>query len=113
MKALPTIASILIVALGLLHCGFTFFNYDSVSMDAAWFIGTGFAIILAGFRNIAMLRDGGRDTVIWSMALITNVTFLVGFLAAAYMMRQPQVFQGAILFAVTTAYSFLIDSRRN
>ena len=113
MKTVHTIASILIVALGLLHIGFTFHNYSGISYDAAWFIGTGFAIVLAGFMNIAMLRDGGKDTVIWSMALITNVVFLVGFAAAAYMMRQPQVFVGAILFAVTTIYSFIVNPKTN
>lgn len=111
MKTLHTIASILIVALGLLHIGFTFHNYSGISFDAAWFIGTGFAIVLAGFMNIAMLRDGGRDAVIWSMALITNVIFLVGFLAAAYMMRQPQIFLGAILFTITTVYSFIVNPK--
>lgn len=113
MKAVHTIASILIVSLGLLHCGFTFINYRGISYDAAWFIGTGFAIILAGFINIAMLRDGGKDTVIWAMALITNVVFLLGFAAASYMMRQPQVFVGTVLFLATTIYSFVIDGKEN
>ncbi|MCC7307139.1 MAG: hypothetical protein IT173_06220 [Acidobacteria bacterium] len=108
MKTAHTLASILIVALGLLHCSFTFVNYHGLSFDAAWFLGTGVAIVLAGFMNIAMLRDGGRDTVIWTMALITNVLFLLGFGAATYMMRQPQVFVGAGLFLATTIYSFVI-----
>ncbi len=108
MKVLHTVASILIVALGLLHVAFTFNNYHGISFDAAWFLGTGFAIVLAGFMNIAMLRDGGKDTVIWSMALITNIVFLVGFVAASYMMRQPQVFIGAVLFLLTTIYSFVL-----
>lgn len=108
MKVLHTVASILIVALGLLHVAFTFNNYHGISFDAAWFLGTGFAIVLAGFMNIAMLRDGGKDTVIWSMALITNIVFLVGFVAASYMMRQPQVIIGAVLFLLTTIYSFVL-----
>jgi hypothetical protein len=112
MKTAHTIASILICVLGLVHIGFTFQNYSGLSMDAAWFLGTGMAIVLAGFINIAMLRDGGRDTIIWSMALVTNVVFLIGFAAAAYMMRQPQVYTGTILFAITTIYSFLIDGKK-
>jgi hypothetical protein len=111
MKVWHTVASILIVGLGLLHVAFTFNNYRGISYDAAWFVGTGLAIILAGFINIAMLRDDGRDTVIWSMALITNVIFLVGFVAATFAMRQPQVFVGAVLFAITTIYSFVIDHK--
>jgi hypothetical protein len=38
VKAVHTIASILIVALGLLHCGFTFHDYNGLSYEAAWFL---------------------------------------------------------------------------
>ncbi len=107
MRIAHLVASLLIVALGLLHCAFTFRNYYGISYDAAWFLGTGFAIVLAGFINIASNRDGDRDTVIWIMALITNTVFLVGFGFAAYMMRELQVLFGAILFIFTSAYSFL------
>jgi len=105
MRTAHTVASVLIVALGLLHCAFTFRNYYGISYEAAWFLGTGFAIVLAGFINIAANRDRNRDPVIWTMALITNAVFLMAFGFAAYMMREPQVFLGAILFAITTAYS--------
>lgn len=108
MKTAHTIASILIVLLGCVHIGFTFSNYHGLSYDAVWFFGTGIAIVLASFVNIALLRDGGRDTVIWMMALVTNLFFLLGFSAASYMMRQPQVFVGALLFAVTTIHSLRI-----
>lgn len=113
MKALHTVASLLIVALGLLHCAFTFFEYHGLSYEAAWFLGTGVGIVLAGFINITMLRDGGRDTIVWTMALITNVFYLLGFAFATYMMRQPQVFVGAVLFLVTTIYSFVVSPRSN
>jgi asparagine N-glycosylation enzyme membrane subunit Stt3 len=107
MNRITTIASTLIVGLGLLHCCFTFYNYDGLSYDAVWFLGSGVTIVLAGFINIAMLRDRGKDTVIWTMALITNVLFLLGFADASYMMRQPQVFFGAFRFLVTTVNSFV------
>lgn len=111
MKTTHTIASVLIVILGLVHIGFTFRDYDGLSMNAAWFFGTGMSIVLAGFMNIAMLRDGGKDRVIWTMTLITNLVFLLGFAAAAFMMREAQVFVGALLFAITTIYSFAINRR--
>ena len=103
------VASVLIIGLGLLHSAFTFNNYNGISYEAVWFLGTGIAIVLAGFVNVAMLRDGGRDTVIWSMALLTNVVFLLGFSAAAYIMREPQVFIGAALFLVTTVYTLTVN----
>ena len=106
MKKIQTIASVLIILLGCVHIGFTFFNYFGISFDAVWFLGTGVAIVLAGFLNVVMLRDGGKDTVIWIMGLVTNLFFLLGFWAASYMMRQPQVLIGAILFSITTVFSF-------
>lgn len=111
MKTAHTIASVLIVLLGCLHIAVTFFNYHGLSFDAAWFLGTGVGIVLAGFMNIAMFRDGGQDTVIWLMALITNLFFLLSFGAASYMMREPQVFIGALLFGIATIYTFAINPR--
>ena len=108
MRTTQKIASILIIALGLLHCSFTFRNYYGISYEAAWFLGTGVAIVLAGFLNIALLRTGARDVVIWTMALIANVFFLLGFAASSYMMRQPQVFVGAALFLTATTYCFVV-----
>lgn len=81
--AVQTVASILIVALGLLHYAFTVHNYNGLSYDAAWFLGTGVGIVLADFINIAMHRDGGCGAVIWTMALVTNIFFFLGFAAAA------------------------------
>lgn len=111
MKTTYKVASVLIVLLGCLHIAVTFFSYHGLSYDAVWFLGTGVGIVLAGFINIAMLRDGGNDTVIWAMALITNLFFLLGFAAASYMMREPQVFVGAALFLATTVYTFLVNPK--
>ncbi|MBX3295743.1 MAG: hypothetical protein KF762_08530 [Acidobacteria bacterium] len=108
MTTAQKIASILIIALGLLHCSFTFLNYHGISYEAAWFLGTGVAIVLAGFLNIAILRTSAQDVVIWTMALIANVFFLLGFAVSSYMMRQPQVFAGAILFLITTTYCLVV-----
>jgi TRAP-type C4-dicarboxylate transport system permease small subunit len=111
MKTIHTMASVLIVLLGCLHIVVTFFNYHGLSYDAVWFLGTGVGIVLAGFMNIAMLRDGGRDTIIWAMALVTNLFFVLGFAAASYMMREPQVFIGASLFLATTIYSSVVKPK--
>jgi hypothetical protein len=108
MRTAAWIASLLIVLLGSLHVVVTFFQYDGLTFEAVWFFGTGVAIVLAGFLNVAMLRNGG-DTVVWALTLSTNLFFLLGFAAASYMMRQPQVFTGTLLFAITTFYSFRVD----
>jgi hypothetical protein len=94
------ITSGLIIALGVLHCVSTAFNYDSFSLDAMWFLGSGVAIILAGFLNIAVIRVGGKDRVIKYMALTTDLIFSALFSVALLSLTQPQVLVGSLLFAV-------------
>ena len=60
----------IIIALGTLHVLITFHDYDSFSVRALWFASAGIAIILAGFLNIILLRDAGKDTVVWTLCLI-------------------------------------------
>jgi hypothetical protein len=101
------ICSWLIVALGCAHLLFTLHDYDQFSMRAFWFFGSGLAIVFAGFLNVALIRDGGRDHVIKLLCLITNVACALLFAAALMLMRQPQVFVGVALFAFVTVAAFL------
>lgn len=48
-------------------------------MDAMWFLGTGVAIILAGFLNLVVIREAGKDMLIRILCLITNVSFALLF----------------------------------
>lgn len=107
MKKVHLVVSILVVILGLLHIAVTFHDFDHLSMNAVWFAGSGVAIVLAGFLNIAMLRDVGNDRVICAMCIVTNVVFLLGFAGATFMLPQPQVYVGLLLFLVAAACSFL------
>lgn len=100
MKILYKIVTGLIVALGLLHIGFTPFNYRSFDMDALWFLGTGVAIILAGFLNLVVIREAGRDMLIRILCLIANVSFALLFGVALFQLAQPQVFVGVALFGM-------------
>lgn len=106
MNTLHIVVSALIVLLGLIHCLFTFANFREFTMDAFWFLGSGIATLLAGFLNVAVIRDCGRDGVIWLMAMIANVTFLVLFVLATFMLGEPQVFFGLLLFTFTTFRNF-------
>jgi peptidoglycan/LPS O-acetylase OafA/YrhL len=102
LKTAYKICSWLIVALGCAHLAFTFHDYDEFSMRAFYFFGSGLAIVFAGFLNVALIRDGGRDRVIKLLCLVANVTCALLFAAAILMMRQPQVFVGVALFAFVT-----------
>src|SRR5215212_10195184 len=80
----------LIIALGMLHVGFTPFNYGRFDMDAMWFLGSGLAIILAGFLNIAVIRGRGKDKLVWVLGLITNLGFAILFGIGLLLLTQPQ-----------------------
>ncbi len=98
----------LMIALGSLHILFTFHDYDEFSLRALWFASAGVAIILAGFLNIVLLRDIGKDKVVRLLCILTNIIFAVMFTAAAFLMRQPQVFFGVALFTVATIIVLLL-----
>lgn len=110
LRATHKIVTGLIIALGTLHVAFTFHDYDSFSMRALWFVGTGVAIILAGFLNLVLLRDVGRDRVVRLLCCLTNLFFALLFaVAALFMLSQPQVFFGSALFIVATLLSFSLN----
>jgi len=88
------------VGLGCLHIGFTPFNYSRFDMDAMWFVSAGVAIILAGFLNVALIREAGKDPVVRTLCVITNVSFALLFGVVLYQLAQPQVFVGLALFGV-------------
>lgn len=97
----------IIIALGLLHVLVTFHDYDSFSVGALWFASAGIAIILAGFLNIVLLREVGKDRVVRLLCFITNLVFGVMFLLALLILPQPQVFIGAGLFIAATIFSLI------
>jgi fatty acid desaturase len=102
LKTAHKICSWLVVALGCAHLAFTFHDYEEFSMPAFFFFGSGLAIVFAGFLNVALIRDGGRDRVVKLLCLVANVALALLFAAALTMMRQPQVFVGVALFAFAT-----------
>ena len=111
LKTAHKILTGIIIALGVLHVLVTFRDYDSFSIRALWFASAGVAIILAGFLNIILLRDVGKDRVVWLLCLITNLIFAVMFVLALLILPQPQVLVGAGLFIAATIFS-LIRLRR-
>jgi hypothetical protein len=111
LKTAHRILTGIIIALGILHVLVTFHDYDSFTVRALWFASAGVAIILAGFLNIILLRDVGKDRVVWLLCLITNLIFAVMFVLALLILPQPQVFVGAGLFIAATLFS-LIRLRR-
>jgi hypothetical protein len=116
LKMLRTIHKILtglMIALGLVHIFFTLHDYNEFSLQALWFASAGVAIVLAGFLNIVLLRDVGKDKVVRLLAVVTNIIFPVMFSVASYLMQQPQVFIGIGLFVAATIIAILFPQTQN
>ena len=107
LKTAHKILTGIIIALGLLHISVTFHDYDSFNLGALWFASAGVAIILAGFLNIILLRDVGKDRIVWLLCLVTNLIFAVMFVLALLILPQPQVFVGAGLFIAAALISVI------
>ncbi len=107
MKTAHTIVAYLIVLLGIVHQGFTFVAYSRFSFGALWFIGSGLAIIFAGFLNIVVIKNGAADTTAWLLCLIANTTSTLLFSLALTLFTEPQVFVGLGLFAFATVATLM------
>jgi hypothetical protein len=105
LKTLHTLCTYLIIALGVLHLLFTFHDYDAFTLRALWFAGAGFAIIFAGFLNLALLRLTAGDALLRALCFSANLICASLFIAALWLMRQPQVFVGILLFAFAAVAS--------
>ena len=108
MRTAYKICAWLIVALGGAHILFTFHDYDEFSLDAMWFAGAGFALVFAGFLNVAHLRGGGRDALVRALTVLADAACALLFVAALTLMRQPQVFVGVALFALAAVFAALL-----
>lgn len=113
LKTLYKISTGLIIALGLLHITFTWMDYAAFTLNAMWFLGTGVAIVLAGFMNLVLLRDVGKDRLVQLLCHLTNVTFALLFARAIFILSQPQVFFGLGLFTFQTLIAFMLSKRAN
>lgn len=111
MKPAHIIVSLLIVILGLVHSAFTFVDHDAISPGAFWFLGSGIALVLAGFLNIAATRTA--DTVVSLMTLIGNFAFLVLFAIAYFYVARLQGIIGIALFAAAILLTILASKARS
>ena len=99
LRKLHLICSYLIVALGAIHILFTACAYDNFSLDAFWFAGSGMAIVFAGFLNLMFLKFIGKDLTVWILCLIGNLFSTLLFIVGLFIIGEPQVFVGTLLFS--------------
>lgn len=102
MRTLHKISAYLAVALGVGHLLFTFFAYSKFTHNTLWFIGSGLAIIVAGFLNVVILRSTNPDRISLLLCLTTNLLFAMLFALALTILPEPQVWFGTLLFTILT-----------
>jgi hypothetical protein len=97
MKQLHQVVSWLIILLGIIHLAFAS-CYGAINEDMLWFSGSGLAIVFAGFINL--IRSASDLRIVYIIAAITNAITFILFAAVAFIMPQPQVYAGVILFLI-------------
>lgn len=113
LKTLYRISTYLVILLGIAHILFTIPNYGwRWTFNAMWFMSAGFAIVFAGFLNLALLRGAGADKVVRLLCLISNVILALLFGAALTLMNQPQVYFGMFLFAFESVAVLVLGRTR-
>ncbi len=75
MKVIHQVCCGILIAIGAVHIVFGIFSYDTLSLNALWFAGSGLAIIFAGFVNLFFLKNlNSRSGFI--IAQLSNLLFL-------------------------------------
>ncbi len=97
----------MVVALGAVDILFTVCAYDNFSLDAFWFAGSGMAIIFAGFLNLMFLKFVGKDLIVWILCLLGNLLSIILFVVGVFIIGEPQVFVGTLLFSFAAVATFL------
>jgi hypothetical protein len=107
LKKLHLICSYLSIALGAIHILFTVCAYDNFSLDAFWFVGSGMAIVFAGFLNLMFLKFVEKDLTVWVLCLLGNLFSTILFVVGLFIIGEPQVFAGTLLFGFAFLATFL------
>lgn len=106
--ALKTVTPFLVIALGVIHIALTPVFYKQLTLQAMWYTGSGLALVLLGFINVAYFRQAGQDTLLQTMCIFSNAISVIFMAVLAFINRQPQVFLGLGLLSVQTVMVFLI-----
>lgn len=102
LRRIYQVSTYLVIALGVVHLCFTPFAYSTFTHNTLWFFGAGVGIVYAGFLNLAHLAHPAAR-VLRVLCLIANIFTALMFLVALWIVPEPQVFVGLVLFTVCTA----------
>lgn len=90
--------------LGVAHLALTAILYPKWTVDALWFVGTGFAIVIGAMANIAAINSADRTGR--SIMAMINAMMTSFFVAAWSVLPGPQVILGGIIFAGLAVCTF-------
>lgn len=94
MSRLQLVASGLLMLLGVAHVGITFVQYESPSLDALWFLGSGLFVLTVGALNLGAAKSDRTVSPkgLWTITLLANG--VGALLAAGFMwltrLNEPQ-----------------------
>ncbi len=97
-----SIVSYLIILLGIIHIYFVT-CLNSFDTYALWFIGTGIAIIFAGFINLIRIKS--VENIVFKISILTNISMMLLFFLSFFILQEPQVIVGVILFGTSLYFS--------
>lgn len=94
------ILAVLIILLGLIHISFVF-PIVTLNAGVLWFIGTGCMVVFSGFLNLAVVQYCAKS-LIGYLTLTSNFICLALFILSLWVMREPQVYAGIVLYFIAT-----------
>ena len=93
------------IVMGIVHIFFVLPITD-FRLGQLWFIGSGIAIVFAGFINI-LGQDNQNNKTSIVMVILSNFTMCFLFISATFVLREPQVYVGIGLFAALSVLTVL------
>ena len=93
------------VLMGIIHILFVF-PISEFRLGHMWFIGSGIAILFAGFINL-LGQTSQKTKTSFVLVLFSNVIMCFLFIVGTFVLHEPQVYIGIVLFAALSVLTVL------
>lgn len=99
-----TVAGWLAIAIGLVHVAFTSGTFDQPSLDALWFVGSGFFVVMTGAITLLARRHAVRTVAVLANGAGLALAVVFGALTE---WREPQGLLLAMTFLIGGVASWM------
>jgi len=89
INRLKYVAATLLIVIGCIHIGFSFFEYEVLSEEALWFVSGGLCFLFAGLFNFFLL--GNRSVQFTRVAYLRLVNLLLVLFLVVMSIQLPMV----------------------